>query len=140
MAWRNKKEFVSYSRWQFVQTLRKISETYNLPYIGRCEEKELIDYAMEYIYTMRTPCKTIDILIYSSVDKRTNFMRQTGKDAVRLVYRARLQDGSFAYRRIGKHLRTKKLFVNMRKTLLKAYHGARRLDFSKFTRNIKTCL
>ena len=134
------KEFYRFNRFQFVQTLRKISEAYKLPYIARCKEKELVDSVEEYIYTMKTPYKAIDILIYSSVDKKTNSMRKNGKDAVRLVYRWKLSDGSYAYKRIGKHLRIKTLFVNMRKTLVQAYHGVAELDHSDFVGNIGACL
>lgn len=137
---KDNKEFCRFNRWQFVQTLRRVSETYKLPYIANCKEKELVDSVEEYIYTMKTPYKAVDILIYSSVDKRTNSMRKNGLDAVRLVYRWKLPDGSYAYKRIGKHLRIKTLFVNMRKTLLKSYHGVKELNSSDFVGNIGACL
>lgn len=140
IAERDNKEFCRFNKWQFVQTLRKVSETYNLPYIARCKEKELTEAVEEYIYTMKTPYKAVDILIYSSVDKRTNSMRKNGKDAVRLVYRWKLSDGTYAYKRIGKHLRIKTLFVNLRKTLVKSYHEVGKLDHSDFSGNIGACL
>lgn len=71
----------------------------------------------EYVYSLPTNVGGLSILIYSSVDVNTNFTRDFGSDAVRVVYRWNTQNGVL-YHSISKHQRIDTLFLNLEKTIM----------------------
>lgn len=70
----------------------------------------------ENIYTITTANKSVEILVYSSIDIRTGYVREHGDDAVRMVLRWKTRNG-YVYKKLSKHLRIRTLFNNMEKTV-----------------------
>lgn len=79
-------------------------------------EAETGETYWEHVYCFPTYNKDLDILIYSSVDRRTGVTREKGSDAVRVIYRLR-EEGEVFYRKIHKHLRIDTLFENLDVTI-----------------------
>jgi hypothetical protein len=67
---------------------------------------------MERIYEVRTKNPKVIIIIFSSVDVRTNATRENGKDRVRLVMRWETRNG-YRYRHLDRRNRTDELFKNI---------------------------
>lgn len=87
----------------------------------------------ENIYTISTPNRSVEILVFSSVDIRTSHVREHGDDAVRLVLRWKTKNG-YVYKKLAKHLRIKTLFGNMQKTIQSAQQSVFNLKYSEFSR------
>ena len=87
----------------------------------------------ERVYSVSTANKSVDILIYSSVDIGSNFVRENGSDAVRLVLRWKTKNG-YVYKRLAKHLRIKTLFDNMKKTIESAQKTVFNLKYGEFSK------
>lgn len=86
----------------------------------------------EHIYKLSTKNKSVDIIIFSSVDMRTNEVRENGADAVRLVLRWTTRKGE-VFKRIGKHYRLDTLFKNMRRSIEEAQSSVFNLNFKEFS-------
>lgn len=89
----------------------------------------------EHVYSISTKNKSADILVYSSVDMRTGYVREHGDDAVRLVLRWNTKNG-YVYKKLGKHLRIKTLFQNMKKTIESAQQSVFQLNYKEFSREV----
>lgn len=89
----------------------------------------------ERIYTISTKNKSVDILVFSSVDIRTSHVREHGDDMVRLVLRWKTKNG-YAYKKLAHHQRIETLFNNMKKTVEKAQQGVFSLNYKEFTKEI----
>lgn len=89
----------------------------------------------ECIYSVSTRNKSVDILIYSSVDMRTNFVRDNGADAVRVVLRWKTKNG-YRYKKVAKHLRIQTLFTNIQKSITSAQSEAFNLKYGEFSEKI----
>ena len=90
----------------------------------------------ERIYSISTRNRAVDILVYSSIDIRTNQTRDCGDDAVRLVLRWKTKNG-YVYKRIAKHLRIKTLFDNMKKSVEKTQNGVFNLNYREFSNDVQ---
>lgn len=90
----------------------------------------------ENIYTISTANKSVEILVFSSVDMRTGYVREHGDDAVRLVLRWKTKNG-YMYKSLAKHLRIETLFNNMKKTVETAQRSVFNLSYNEFTKNVK---
>lgn len=73
----------------------------------------------EQVYMIPTKRKNTNILIYSSLDVRSNKVRTIGSDAVRVVLVRKRNDGKRYFKRLGKHLRINTLFKNLENTIAK---------------------
>src|SRR5690606_39203008 len=82
----------------------------------------------ERVYSISTRNRAVDILVYSSVDIKTDYVREHGDDAVRLVLRWKTRNG-YVYKRIAKHLRIKTLFQNMKESVEKAQNNVFNLNY-----------
>lgn len=89
----------------------------------------------ERIYKITTRNRAVDIIVFSSVDIRTNQTRDCGDDAVRLVLRWKTKNG-YVYKRIAKHLRIKTLFQNMKKSVEKAQNSVFNLNYKEFSKEV----
>lgn len=89
----------------------------------------------ERVYSISTRNRAVDILVYSSVDIRTNRTRNCGDDAVRLVLRWKTRNG-YVYKRIAKHLRIETLFQNMKKSVEKAQNSVFNLNYREFSKEV----
>lgn len=87
----------------------------------------------EHVYSISTSNRSVEILVYSSVDIRTGYVREHGDDAVRLVMRWKTKNG-YLYKKLSKHLRIKTLFDNMHKTIAEAQKTVFNLQFKEFSR------
>lgn len=90
----------------------------------------------ERIYRISTRNSSVDIIVFSSVDMRTDFVREHGDDAVRLVMRWKTKNG-YVYKRLAKHLRIKTLFDNMKKTVENAQKSVFNLNYRDFSKEVK---
>lgn len=90
----------------------------------------------EKIYKISTKNKSVDIIIFSSVDMRTHEVRDNGNDAVRVVLRWRTKNGTF-YKRIAKHYRLKTLFKNLKETLMTTQKNVFSLNSKEFKKEIE---
>lgn len=70
----------------------------------------------ERVYLLRTANPSVNILIYSSIDKSNEKVRDIGNDAVRLVLVWNTKKGRY-FRKLHKHLRIETIFKNMEKSL-----------------------
>lgn len=89
----------------------------------------------ERVYTISTRNKSVEILVFSSVDMRTDFAREYGDDAVRLVMRWKTRNG-YVYKRISKHLRIQTLFQNMHKAVAQAQNQVFNLNYGEFSKEV----
>jgi hypothetical protein len=89
----------------------------------------------ERIYTISTRNKSVDIIVFSSVDMRTDYVREHGDDAVRIVMRWKTKNG-YVYKRISKHLRIKTLFQNMHKAIAEAQNQVFNLNYKEFSKEV----
>jgi hypothetical protein len=89
----------------------------------------------EHVYAISTANKSVDIIVYSSVDMRTSQVRQHGEDAVRLVLRWRTKNG-YMYKKLSKHLRIATLFNNMHKTVEQAQKSVFNLQYKEFSKEV----
>ena len=90
----------------------------------------------ERIYKISTKNRSVDIIVFSSVDMRSNHVREHGDDAVRLVMRWRTKNG-YVYKRLAKHLRIMTLFDNMYKTVKEAQKSVFNLTYRDFSKEVK---
>lgn len=113
--------YKKFSKAKFEFELCRIKKAYpNLIYGWKNVTEELNNISKiehhEYVY--RLICQGfVNVLIYSSVDVRTDCTRDIGSDAVRLVLQKRNYNGSSSYCHLKKHLRVETLFDNIEKTL-----------------------
>lgn len=114
------KKYFRFHRNQFEYYLNAISITYGLNrFVDVTDELNEEDYIGERVYKIPTKNKSVDFIIYSAVDVKTDRMREKDNDAVRIVMRWKTKNG-YMYKSISKHLRIKTLFVNIRKSILNA--------------------
>ena len=90
----------------------------------------------ERIYKISTRNRSVDIIVFSSVDMRSNHVRENGDDAVRLVMRWKTKNG-YVYKKLAKHLRIKTLFNNMHKTVKEAQQSVFNLAYKEFSKEVK---
>lgn len=86
----------------------------------------------ERIYKITTKNKAVDIIIFSSIDMRTNKVRDKGTDCVRLVMRWTTRKGPL-FKRIAKHYRIETLFNNVRGSILSAQKEVFSLNWDDFS-------
>lgn len=89
----------------------------------------------ERVYSISTRNRAVDILVYSSVDIKTDYVREHGDDAVRLVLRWKTRNG-YVYKRIAKHLRIETLFQNMKESVEKAQNSVFNLNYKEFSKEV----
>lgn len=88
----------------------------------------------ERIYEIPTQNKAVSIVVFSSVDLRTNQTREKGKDAVRIVLKWKTKNGDM-YKRIAKHLRIETLFDNLKRSLKEAKSQIFKLNYKEFSKS-----
>jgi hypothetical protein len=87
---------------------------------------------MERIYKIPTKNGSVKIIIFSSVDVRTNATRENGQDRVRLVMQWKTCNG-YRYRHLDRRNRTEELFKNISKSIDKAKTEVFSCDKFKWT-------
>jgi hypothetical protein len=89
----------------------------------------------ENVYTISTKNKSVEILVFSSVDIRSGFVREHGDDMVRIVLRWKTKNG-YMYKSLAHHQRINTLFNNMKKTIEKAQQSVFNLQYKEFTKEV----
>lgn len=125
--------YYQYSRKHFEYGMREFLIPKNLGFMQEITEQYIAEGGdtWERIYSISTKNKSVDILIFSSVDMRTNHVREHGDDAVRLVLRWKTRNG-YRYKKIAKHLRITTLFKNIEKSIAKTQECVFSLKYGEF--------
>jgi hypothetical protein len=89
----------------------------------------------ERIYTVSTRNKSVELIIFSSIDMRTDYVREHGDDAVRIVMRWKTKNG-YVYKKVAKHLRINTLFQNMEKSIAQAQSQVFNLNYGEFSKEV----
>jgi hypothetical protein len=89
----------------------------------------------EKIFTVSTANKSVEIMIFSSIDVRTGYVREHGGDMVRLVLRWKTRNG-YVYKSLAHHQRIDTLFNNIQKTVEKAQQSVFNLNYKEFTKGV----
>lgn len=113
-------KFKVFTKAKFEYELSRIRRENNLP----CWKNVTDEFpdSLEYIYSFPLDgIGGLSILIFSSVDVRTDATRDNGSDAVRIVYRWITKNGDL-YRHISKHTRIDTLFLNIEKSIMNNYY------------------
>jgi hypothetical protein len=106
--------YKKYTKKQFEYLLKNVLITNRLGFLTDVTARNLDSW--EYMYEVTTRNKAVSIIIYSSVDLRTNSTRDNGADRVRLVVRWTTKNGDM-YKRLARHNRLETLFENVKSTL-----------------------
>lgn len=90
---------------------------------------------MERVYKIKTNQSNKAILVYSSVDVRTNRTREKGADALRVIIWLKTEQGNF-FKSYKKHYRIETLFKNLEKSIteINSQHIS---SFKGFKKNLK---
>jgi hypothetical protein len=94
---------------------------------------------MERVYCIPTYNRAVTIIVYSSVDIRTNKVREHGADRVRVVYRWKTRNGML-YRKGAWHNRVEGLFSNLCETVNRLIQGAGNLPYDGWKKELKEIL
>lgn len=113
-----KSTYYDFSKAKFEFELREMKNKLNFSdFIEVTSSLESNGYTLnERVYLVKTKNPYVSILIYSSIDKRTDRVRSIGSDAIRVVLVWKTKKGRF-YKKLHKHLRIKTVFNNLEKTL-----------------------
>lgn len=134
-----KSNYYNFSKAKFEYELIQMRNKLN--FVGYSEVSEDLQrngYQInEKVYLIKTRNPYVSILIYSSIDKSTERVREIGSDAIRVVLVWKTNKGRF-YKKIHKHLRIKTVFNNLEKTLGKGIKEAEGMNLKiwEFTEGI----
>lgn len=131
------KKYYKFSKKHFEFELRGILIRNNAGFMEDITEQWIQEgnETWERIYKITTKNKAVDIIIFSSIDMRTNSVRDNGDDAVRVVLRWKTKHG-YVYKKIHKHYRLKTLFKNLEQTILNTQGQVFNLNFKEFTKEV----
>lgn len=93
------------------------------------------NHSWERIYKISTKNKSVDIIIFSSLDINTNEVRDNGADRVRVVLRWKTKKGE-VFKKIHHHNRLKTLFKNLEYTIAETQKEVFALDYKEFTKAV----
>lgn len=130
-------EYYKYTKKHFEYGLRGILFKHKYPDFNDITE-ELLSLGKdiwEIVYRVPTRNGAVDILVFSSVDRRTASVRDLGGDSVKVVLRWRTKNG-YLYKKIAHHYRLKTLFDNLEKSLVNAQTQVFNLKFGEFSPEI----
>lgn len=113
-------QYIKFGKKQFEYELRGILIKNKIGFLYDITEEwfEEGNFSKEYIYKIKTKNKNVDIIIFSSIDIKTGYVRNIGSDAVRIVLRWKTENG-YVFSKLAKHYRIKTLFDNLESTLVK---------------------
>jgi hypothetical protein len=108
--------YMSYNRKEFEDGLLEIAGNFGLQ-VGDYTEKMGKAGMEERVYEVTTYDPRVRILIYSSIDPRTNVSREVGGDAIRINFYCKGKDGKLYYKKFKKHQRINTMFNNIMKSV-----------------------
>ena len=133
------KQYKRYTKAQFERELILIRQEGKLRGWGDITqqlESESRQALWEFVYCFPTYNKDLDLVVYSSVDRRSGATREKGSDAVRVIYRLRV-GGSVWYKKLKKHYRLETLFKNLQSTLIEGNKDCYKLTRDGWYKDIK---
>lgn len=107
--------FMSYNRKEFEHGLTTIINKFGLQ-LGDYTEKQGKQNIEERVYEISTYDPRVRILVYSSIDPRTNIAREIGGDAIRINFYCK-NKGKLYYKKFKKHQRINTMFNNIEKSI-----------------------
>ena len=126
-------KYRSFWRSEFERLLSSLANQSNLLYWEEVSNKinnsDIETY--EFVYKFKLKNKSVCILIFSSIDKKTDKTRDVGSDAIRMVYEWNTKNG-LIYKRIAKRNRVENSFNNVRESLLNASENCFNLKGREF--------
>jgi len=128
------RSYYQFSKKQFEYELKGISLRNNMRSMVNITEEYRAEgkVTWEHVYKIPTRNKSVEIIIFSSVDITLNAVRENGADAVRVVLKWVTKKGPM-YKAIHTHYRIKTLFSNLENTLIQAQGEAFNLVYNEFT-------
>ena len=123
--------YKNYSKKQFEYFLRGVLIENKLGFLNDVTTQH--GKSWEYIYEVTTKNRSVSIIVFSSVDMRTNKTRENGTDRVRLVMKWKTKNGDI-FKRIARHNRLETLFDNVKSTLLDC--NVFNLNFRDFSKEL----
>lgn len=131
------RKFYQYGRKHFEFCVRDLLISNQLGFLKDITDQYIADggNTWETIYTISTKNKSVEILVFSSLDVRTSFVRDNGSDMVRIVLRWKTKNG-YMYKSLAHHQRIDTLFNNMKKTIEKAQQSVFNLQYKEFTKGV----
>lgn len=132
--------FCVYNKFEFEAKLGNIVRAVGLPTYNILEITDgLVAGGMilkERVYRIKTAQRNKAILIYSSVDVRTNETREKGADALRVIIWLKTEQGNF-FKSHKKHYRIDTLFKNLEKSI-KEINATEIKSFKGYKRKLKS--
>jgi hypothetical protein len=131
--------YKSYGKKQFKFELVSICIKNNIGFVTDITDEFIAEgqETWERIYKIQTKNPAVSILIFSSVDMRTNYTREIGSDAVRVVMKWETKKGNL-YKKIAKHYRVQNLFQNLKGTLTEACSQIFSLNGKEFVSEVES--
>lgn len=131
------RKYYQFSRKHFEYNIREFLINGNMGFLTNITDEYIAEgnNTWENVYTISTANKSVQILVYSSVDIHTSAVREHGDDAVRLVLRWKTKNG-YVYKKLAKHLRIETLFNNMKKTVETAQQSVFNLNYKEFSKEV----
>lgn len=129
--------YYKFSRKQFEYELKGILIRSRLGFMQDITEEwtSQNESTWERVYKISTKNKTVDLIIFSSIDIRTNEVRDNGADRVRVVMRWTTKSGVM-FKKIHHHNRLKTLFKNLENTIINTQKTVFSLNFKDFTKEV----
>ena len=130
-------KYYKYSRKHFEYEFRGILINNQIGFLNDITEewKKQGNETWERIYKISTKNKSLNIIVFSSIDINTNQVREIGGDAVRLVAAWTTKNG-VVYKRISKHYRIESLFKNIERSLMSMQEQLFKLNYKEFSKAI----
>jgi len=130
-------KYYQFSKKHFEYELREILKRNKSKFMDDITDQWLAqgNETWERIYKISTRNKAVDIILFSSVDMRTNKVREVGGDAVRVVVRWTTKYGTY-FKKVAKHYRIETLFKNLEETIVLAKENVFNLNIKQFTKEV----
>ena len=130
-------KYYKYSRKHFEYELRGILINNKFGFLTDITEewRKQGNETWERIYKISTKNKSLNIIVFSSIDINTNQVREIGGDAVRLVAAWTTKNG-IVYKKISKHYRIESLFKNIERNLISMQEQLFKLNYKEFSKAI----
>lgn len=129
------RKYCKFSKKHFEYGMRNFLIKERLGFFSEITQEYLNEgnHTWERIYKVTTKNPSVDIILFSSVDIRTDSVRNNSQDAVRLVLRWKTKSG-YVYKKLAKHLRISTLFNNIQKTIEGAQKQTFNLNYKEFSK------
>lgn len=130
-------KYYQFSKKHFEYELREILKRNKSKFMDDITEEWIKEgnVTWERIYKISTKNRAVDIILFSSIDMRTNKVRESGGDAVRVVIRWTTKNGPY-FKKVAKHYRIETLFKNLEETILLTKENVFNLNIKQFTKEV----